>query len=426
MLQNRFASHSVLLGLSTLVCVGVTCGGVPPDERQSQPEAQAQAVEAGMLELDFNPKPPYLDKNVIVLTFDDGPDGQYTAKVLDILKEKQVKSTFFINTINQTNVDNEAAAQNLVKRIVAEGHELASHTVHHIDLAVQTEAKIEEEIVGVENSVAKIFGAGGPKMTLLRSPFGRPYQSAAGSAAYKKVSAVVSKHAIHVGWNFDSNDWMYQGNADRVYSSVTGLIKKPGEGAYGIVLMHSINPQTVGALPRIIDYIRANGFVLKQVEDVVRARFGKSSAELFGAPSAGGASGNGAGGAGGAGPVGTLDAGADAQPGAGDASAPIALDAEPADGSNTGGTAGGGAEASGGNATAGNTGGGSAGNSGSGGSTPRGTGGTSSGSTEGAPVSTPSSGGCSYGAAESSGSSSGAALGLGLIAVTWLRRRRLR
>ena len=50
-------------------------------------------------------------------------------------------------------------------------------------------------------------------MTLLRSPFGRPLPERRGQRHYKKVSAVVSKHAVHIGWAIDSNDWMYQGES---------------------------------------------------------------------------------------------------------------------------------------------------------------------------------------------------------------------
>jgi len=200
---------------------------------------------------------------------------------------------------------------------VAEGHELATHTVHHLDLTLQSVEKIEEEIVGVETTVKAVFGADAPPLTLLRVPFGRPYQSAAGSAAYQKVAPVVARHAVHVGWAIDSNDWRYANDPDQVYAHVTGLIRQPGQGAYGIILLHSIHAQTVAALPRLIDYMRANGFVFKLTEDVVRARFGgRTSAELLGKtarPPSGGSGGSAGGGSGGSTGVG----GAAGSPGAG-------------------------------------------------------------------------------------------------------------
>ena len=391
MSMPRFARLPFVV-LSTLTAS--TCSAPAPEgfERASQGLAEK-------LEIDFAARPSYLDPNVIVLTFDDGPDRTYTPQVLDILRDKAVKSSFFINTDNQTMVASDGAAQALLRRIVAEGHELATHTVHHLDLAVQSAEKIEEEIIGVEATVKTVFGAGAPRLTLLRAPFGRPYQSAAGSAAYQKVAPVVARHAVHVGWAIDSNDWQYQNDPDRVYGHVTGLIKTPGQGAYGIVLMHSINPQTVAALPRLIDYMRGNGFVFKQTEDVVRARFaGRSSAELVGMPTP---------------PPG---AAVDARP------APDAAGLDAAAGGGSSGSAG-----QGGGGAGGGPGGSGAGNGGVGGSGGTGGGrGGSSGTTDPSrqPPVTGSSGGCSFAGGQASAPALGLLLALGALMLWPARRRR--
>jgi len=255
----------------------------------------------------------------------------------------------------------------------------------------------------------KILGDSGPKMTLVRTPYGRPYQSEYGSANYKKVSAVLSKHAVHVGWNFDSNDWMYQGNVNMVYSSVTGLIKTPGTGAWGVVLMHSINPQTAGALPKLIDYMKMNGFVFKLVEDAVRGKYGKSSAELLGMAPAGGTGGS-------SGSTGGSGGGTGGATGTGGAPEVDAGPAADASSGSTGGSGGGMVAVDAGKPSSGT--GGKPGTGGSTGST-GGTGG------EPDPVDDPpstkggKSGGCSYGGAPQSG-----ALALMLLALVGLRRRR--
>src|SRR3954454_1785900 len=98
--------------------------------------------------IDFTAKPSYIPNNQIVLTFDDGPDYISTPKVLDVLKQNGVKATFFINTINWGNVDKDQQGKDLVKRIVAEGHELGNHTVHHPHLGGMTPDQIEAEIAG--------------------------------------------------------------------------------------------------------------------------------------------------------------------------------------------------------------------------------------------------------------------------------------
>ena len=284
-----------VLGLLAFTWLVSACEPLPGEEAGGYETFQAAAA-GDPLEIDFTAKPAYIPNNVIVLTFDDGPDTVNTPKVLDILKEKGVKATFFINTINFSNVDKEPAAQAIIKRIVAEGHELANHTIHHPHLATLSPSAIEMEVAGVEQSVAKIFGANGPKLTLLRAPYGEPYTDGNPNGAKQKlVSGVVSKHAVHIGWAIDTLDWQCK-NADCVFNNLKSHAGTPGNGDHGVVLMHSVHPQTVGGLPRVIDYLKMNGFVFKLTEDVVRLKFGKSSAELLGVPSTGGGGQGGTGG----------------------------------------------------------------------------------------------------------------------------------
>jgi peptidoglycan/xylan/chitin deacetylase (PgdA/CDA1 family) len=245
-------------------------------------------------EIDFTEQPSYIPNDTLSLTFDDGPLPPYTPEVLDVLKQNGVHATFFINTENNGNdVPHTPANQDLIRRIVAEGHGLASHTVHHLSLKTLTPAQIETEITGVDAVVKDIFGEKAPRLTLLRSPYGEPYQdyfndhSDPAGAAYPMVSSVVSKHAIHVGWNVETDDWKCTTgdaatNANCVYDHFTTAVKTIGApGAqWGIVLMHCVNPQTAAALPRILAYIKQNGFKLISVEDVVRLKFGVSSAEV--------------------------------------------------------------------------------------------------------------------------------------------------
>jgi len=267
-------------------------------------------------ELNFDERPSFLPNNTVVLTFDDGPDEMHTARTLDVLKEKNVKATFFINTDNAAKVDVDLAMQAVVRRIVDEGHELANHSVHHLALALLKPGELEMEIAGVENTVCHVVGMRVPRLTLFRAPFGDPYLGPLHGVGYDWIAPIVAKHAVHIGWNIDSNDWRAAaGDGETVYRNVTGLLKKPGQGAYGIILLHSIHSQTVAALPRIIDYVRSNGFVFKLTEDVVRARWGKTSAQLV--------------------PAGTVcalappDAGADGPAVAPDAGAPVDQRTEP-------------------------------------------------------------------------------------------------
>ena len=232
--------------------------------------------------IDFNPRPTNVPNNVIGLTFDDGPDVTNTPRVLDTLMAKNVKATFFINTINFGDVNTDANLKNIVQRIVNEGHQLASHTVHHSDLATLSTTAIRSEITGVQTTVNRsdVLGAGFPNLTMLRAPFGSPYQtSAPGSAAYDKVAPIVGEYAVHMGWAIDTFDYnCTSGTAtqkrDCVINNFTSKVRTPGTGDYGMVLMHSVQPQTADAIGAIIDYCRNNGFVFQQGEYFVGRAFG--------------------------------------------------------------------------------------------------------------------------------------------------------
>lgn len=99
----------------------------------------------------------------VALTFDDAPDPENTARVLDDLAAAGLKATFFVNTNNQMNVANDATAQALLKRIASEGHTIGSHTVDHIALDDLSTTRIEYELAGLEATLAGL-GIATPKV----------------------------------------------------------------------------------------------------------------------------------------------------------------------------------------------------------------------------------------------------------------------
>ena len=231
-------------------------------------------------EIDFDPHPDYLPDNVVVLTFDDGPDWNNTARVLDVLRDKDVKAAFFINTENWSNVNTDGPMRDLVRRMVNEGHELASHSVHHQHMGSLSADAVEAELRGVEDTVNSVIGAGAPRMTLFRAPFGEPYQGndpSWPSPAYQLVAPIVAQHAVHVGWAIDSFDYACAGSAQCVIDNVE---QKLAAGDHGIMLFHSVHAQTADALPAIIDHLRDSGYEIWSVEDAVAARFGATSAQI--------------------------------------------------------------------------------------------------------------------------------------------------
>ncbi len=257
-------------------------------------KATTDGVQAA-LELDFAEQPAYVPNDTLALTFDDGPLPPFTGRILDVLKENGAHATFFINTENNGNdLPGTPGNRDLVRRMVDEGHGLANHTVHHLSLKTLTPERIEEEISGVESVTGSILGPLAAHLSLLRAPYGEPYQdyfydhADPAGAAYPMVSSVVSKHAVHVGWNVETDDWKCttggaSANADCVYDHFTEAVKTVGApGAqWGIVLMHCVNPQTAAALPRILAYVKTNHFKLVSVEDIVRMKFGAPSSELL-------------------------------------------------------------------------------------------------------------------------------------------------
>ncbi len=151
----------------------------------SKPQARPSSGESGKSdarklppEIDFSEQPTYIPNDTLSLTFDDGPLPPFTTEVLDVLKQHGVHATFFINTENNGNdVPGTPGNKEIVRRIVNEGAPgWRSHTVHHLSLKTLTPAQIETEITGVEAVVRDIFGTPAARLTLLRSPYGEPYQ----------------------------------------------------------------------------------------------------------------------------------------------------------------------------------------------------------------------------------------------------------
>ncbi len=224
---------------------------------------------------------PFLDFDVnhggsadLALTFDDGPDGEgRTDAVLDILKSKGVQATFFINTNNAIDVNSSSAARNTLSRIIAEGHELVNHTVHHYDFN-STSTNVESELAGVETVLRAVTPTALAKR-MVRAPYGNPYFGPQARLDY--VAPIVAQHGVHIGWDIDSLDWTCS-TSTCVRDNVLGEVDA---GKHGVVLMHSPNQLTGLALPGLIDALRARGKQFVPVEQFIVAKYGKPSRQLI-------------------------------------------------------------------------------------------------------------------------------------------------
>lgn len=184
----------------------------------------------------------------IALTFDDGPDHNYTIQVLDILRNHQVPATFFIiGRQAKRNAD-------VLQRIVKEGHVIGNHSYDHADFTKLTAKKIRKELKKTNQMIERITGK---KPTLFRPPYG---------ALNQNVEKLVSKAGYTiVYWNVDTKDWR-----GRSAKKILSVVKKDTQ-AGSIILFHSAGGHRhlqgmVAALPKIIHYLKQQGYTLVTID----------------------------------------------------------------------------------------------------------------------------------------------------------------
>lgn len=174
----------------------------------------------------------------IALTFDDGPHPQNTPRLLDILRRYNVKATFYVVGTNA------ARYPNLIRRIVAEGHEIGNHTWSHPKLTGLSDAAVREQLNKTRNAIVAACGIA-PKT--LRPPYG--------SLSQRQRQWIRSEYGYPtILWSVDPLDWKRPGS-----SVVTSRIVQ-GTTRGGIVLAHDIHAGTIDAMPTTINKLLAKGF----------------------------------------------------------------------------------------------------------------------------------------------------------------------
>ena len=196
------------------------------------------------------------DPKKIALTFDDGPDPNYTPKILDILKKYNINATFFILGSNAN------ANRNILTRIVSEGNELGNHTYTHPNISLISPSQFRLEIDATERLFEGVLGR---KSLLFRPPYSEDIEP----ATPEQVAPLVETNALGyytVGMHIDPNDWAKPGVDQIVNTVVSGA--KNGDG--NIVLLHDAGgdrTQTIEALPKIIEQLESQGFQFVTVSD---------------------------------------------------------------------------------------------------------------------------------------------------------------
>jgi cellulose synthase/poly-beta-1,6-N-acetylglucosamine synthase-like glycosyltransferase/peptidoglycan/xylan/chitin deacetylase (PgdA/CDA1 family)/spore germination protein YaaH len=192
----------------------------------------------------------------VALTFDDGPDGRWTPKILDILKQKHAPATFFVIGKNMSRFPG------LVDREIREGHDVGSHTWTHPNIGEVPPAQTVVELNATQRLFETITGR---SMRLFRPPyFGDAEPSTPREVA--PLLAAQQQGYLSVGLRIDPDDWK-KPDPDHIVATTIARLQdsnRPGQ----IVLLHDSGgdrSRTVAALPRLIDEIRAHGYTLVSV-----------------------------------------------------------------------------------------------------------------------------------------------------------------
>ncbi|MFE4418223.1 glycosyltransferase [Streptomyces sp. NPDC056817] len=197
-------------------------------------------------------------KHRLVLTFDDGPDPEWTPKVLDVLKKHNAHAVFFITGTMASQYPD------MVRRIVREGHEIGLHTFNHPDLSYKSSSGIDWQLS--QNQMA-LEGAAGIRTSLFRPPYSS-FADAMDNASWPVTKYVGSRGYLTVLNNTDSDDWQKPG-VDEIIRRAT---PKHGDGA--IVLMHDSGGdrhQTVEALDRFLPDLQAKGYKFQNLTEALGA-----------------------------------------------------------------------------------------------------------------------------------------------------------
>ena len=217
---------------------------VTPEELAAQEAAQAAAQQStGQSQTTDGIDP---SKPMVALTFDDGPQPSVGNRIMDCLAQYGGKATFFMVSERVGSYKTE------VQRMVAEGHEVANHTMNHKYLQKLGAAQIQAQ---VNNGNDAIQAACGVRPTLLRLPGGNHNATVLANAGMPMIQ-----------WNVDTLDWKTR-NADKTVAAVLNHVKD-GD----IILMHELYGATGDAVARIVPELHKRGFQMVTVSQMAAAK----------------------------------------------------------------------------------------------------------------------------------------------------------
>ena len=205
-----------------------------------------------------------VDGPYIAMTFDDGPHATNTAKLLEMAAARHIKLTFFVL--------GECVEQNsdVLRREVAEGHEIGSHSWSHPNLAKLSHADVRSQLQRTEDLIEKTAGI---KPKLMRPPYGE----------LTKRQRILVNHEFGykvILWDVDPLDWKRPGPNVVAQRIIAGA--RPGS----IILSHDIHPPTIAAMPQVFDALLAKGFKFVTVSELLAMDKGGERPEVAKTPQA--------------------------------------------------------------------------------------------------------------------------------------------
>ena len=181
-------------------------------------------------------------KKTVALTFDDGPNGEKTNRILDILEENKAHATFFM-VGNRMEYD-----KSTIYNVLNKGSEIGSHSYNHKNLK---RMKLEDVLAGEEKNQEIFKNITGKEIIYTRVPYG-------------SINDNIKENlnTIFINWSIDTEDWLHR-NKDRVVQTVLNEIE---DGA--IILMHDLYDSTVEAVDTLLPILYAQGYQVVSVSEL--------------------------------------------------------------------------------------------------------------------------------------------------------------
>ena len=219
-----------------------------PDSQEAGGEnaSEPSPEEGGGTPVETLPEPQRVvdpTRPMVALTFDDGPHPVCTPQLLDGLKKRDVKVTFFVTG------ENVESYPEIVKRASEEGHLIGNHTFHHVQLTAANSDDFKKEIISTNDIIQEVTGK---ETSFIRPPYG------SWDKKYEK-----ELNMFPVLWDVDPLDWCST-NVDKIVRSVLAGTKENS-----IILMHDSYDSTVTAALQVVDILKAEGYEFVTVDEIL-------------------------------------------------------------------------------------------------------------------------------------------------------------